>query len=121
MADLVRIKPKAAPYRRAGVAFTSDREFLIFGAADLSPRQLAILAQDAELTIELQVDGKGEDWEPLPPEARASSAEALANHSDKEWAEIEAAWRADHPVPDAGASAPLKTPRKRGAAANRAV
>ena len=117
MADLVRIKPKAAPYRRAGVAFTSDREFLVFGPADLSPRQLAILAQDAELTIELQVDGKGEDWEPLLPEARASSAEALAHHSDEEWAEIEAAWRAENPIPDAAASAPPKTPRKGRSAA----
>jgi hypothetical protein len=114
---LIRIKPKAAPYRRAGVAFTSDREFLVFGPADLSPRQLAVLAQDAELTIELQEDGS-EDWTPIPEALRASSAEALANHSDEEWGEIEAAWRAEHPIPEAGGDAePTKTPRKGRSAA----
>lgn len=115
--NLIRIKPKAAPYRRAGVAFTSDREFVVFGPADLSPRQLAVLAVDAELTIELQSEGS-EDWAAIPDALRANSAEALANHTDEEWSQIEAAWRAEHPIPEAGGDAePTKTPRKRGSAA----
>lgn len=118
MLDVLRIKPKAAPYRRAGVAFTSADEFEVFGQTDLSPRQLAILSTDPELTLELQVGE--DDWEPLPDEARQTMAERLATMTEAEWAEVETAWSAEvdaHAKTIEGELAPKKLPSKGGKSA----
>lgn len=72
MGDVLRIRPKSAPYRRAGLAFESADAWVIVDPETLTDLQIAQLGADERLLIEGAANGEAEEpvWEPMPTSAR---------------------------------------------------
>jgi hypothetical protein len=105
----IRFKPKSAPYRRGGLAFTTIDAWVERAPADLVPRDVAVLAADARIVIEVRETPEA-DWTPLVPEARELAAAQLQLLDDQDWAEISAEMIQARSTP-APAPAPKPKPR----------
>lgn len=92
MRNLFRIKPRTAPYRRAGLVFETAAEFVDYDPNASTPEQVARHLADERLVIQVCSDPDAEPdariWEDIPEHERELARDQLTVLEAADWAEL---------------------------------